>query len=319
VLIATVASATPYQDSGLAAATTYSYNVDSIDASGNVSALSMTASATTLATPDTTAPSTPGSVTAIAVSSSQIDVSWSDATDNVAVTGYRVFRNGVLVATLGNVTTYQDAGLAAATTYSYRIRALDAAGNVSGQSLAASATTLAVLDASPPTTPSTLTASVVSASRVNLTWSAATDNVAVTGYRIYQNGTLLLSVGSVTSYQVSGLSASTTYTYHVDAVDAAGNASVPSPAAVATTLAPDTATLAWDVVVHPTLSGYRVYYGTAPGTYLQLLGSGIDVGNATTHTVTGLSSGTRYYFVVTAYDSSSNESAFSNEVFKDIP
>jgi len=78
------------------------------------------------------------------------------------------------------------------------------------------------------------------------------------------------------------------------------------------------ATLAWDPVIATAVSGYRVYYGSAPGTYEQLFGQGVDVGNVTSYTVNGLGSGTRYYFVVTAYDGS-NESAYSNEVFTDMP
>lgn len=81
----------------------------------------------------------------------------------------------------------------------------------------------------------------------------------------------------------------------------------------------NTATLAWDAVTDASLSGYRVYYGTAPGTYLQSLGQGLNVGNVTTYTVTGLSSGRRYYFAATAYDTAGNESDFSNEAFKDVP
>src|SRR5205807_5433546 len=64
------------------------------------------------------------------------------------------------------------------------------------------------------------------------------------------------------------------------------------------------ATLAWDAVTAANLSGYRIYYGTAPGTYLQSVGQGLNVGNVTTYTVAGLSSGTRYYFAATAYDTS---------------
>jgi len=82
---------------------------------------------------------------------------------------------------------------------------------------------------------------------------------------------------------------------------------------------PNTVTLTWDVVTDPNLGGYRVYYGTAPGTYLQSPGSGEDAGKSTLHTVTGLSSATTYYFTATAYDTSNNESTFSNEVVKVIP
>ena len=77
------------------------------------------------------------------------------------------------------------------------------------------------------------------------------------------------------------------------------------------------AVLTWDAVTNPSLAGYRIHYGTTRGTYPQFL----DVGSVTIYTVTtGLNSGTTYYFVATAYDSSNppNESGFSNEVCKVI-
>jgi len=86
------------------------------------------------------------------------------------------------------------------------------------------------------------------------------------------------------------------------------------------TTASNIAILAWDAPVPSTnFSGYRLYYGTAPGTYQQASGQGISVGNVTTYTVMGLSHGTRYYFAVTSFDTAGNESGYSNEVFKDIP
>ena len=151
--------------------------------------------------PDRDAPSTPTGLTVSAVSPSQINLAWTASTDNVAVTGYRVYRNGVLLATLGNVGAYQSTGLSASTTYSYTVQALDAAGNASAQSTAAIVTTPATLDTVAPSTPSGLVATAVSASRINLSWSASTDNVAVTGYRVFQNGALLISLGNVTAYQ----------------------------------------------------------------------------------------------------------------------
>jgi chitodextrinase len=309
---------TTYQDTGVSPLTTYSYNVDAIDATGNVSGLSAAAVVTTPNTPDATAPTTPTGLTASAISSSQIVLGWTASTDNVAVTGYQVFRGGVLLTTLGNVPTYQDGGLNAATTYTYRVRAIDAAGNASGLSTSASATTLAAPDTIAPTIPTGLSASAISSSRIKLNWSASTDNVGVMGYRVYRNNVFLETVGTVTTYESTGLNASTAYFYNVDAIDAAGNASGISTAATATTLAPNTATLAWDAVTDPNLSGYRVYYGTAPGVYIQAAGQGLNVGKVTTHTVTGLGSGT-YYFAVTAFDAGNNESVYSNEVFKDVP
>jgi len=80
------------------------------------------------------------------------------------------------------------------------------------------------------------------------------------------------------------------------------------------------ASITWDAVADPNLSGYRIYYGTASGTYLQPLGQGLNVeSNVITHTVTGLSGGKRYYFAATAYDAAGNESGYSNEVFEDVP
>jgi hypothetical protein len=76
-----------------------------------------------------------------------------------------------------------------------------------------------------------------------------------------------------------------------------------------------TAVLEWDPVVAADLSGYRVHYGTASGSYQQT----VNAGSSTAYTLNGLSSGTRYYFAVTALDSSGQESGYSNEVFKDIP
>ncbi len=92
------------------------------------------------AAPDTTPPSVPTGLSATAVSSTQINLSWTASTDNVGVTGYDVFRNGTQVGTT-TTTSYQDTGLTADTTYSYTVAAYDAAGNVSAQSTAASATT----------------------------------------------------------------------------------------------------------------------------------------------------------------------------------
>lgn len=79
------------------------------------------------------------------------------------------------------------------------------------------------------------------------------------------------------------------------------------------------ASLTWDPVTDAALSGYRVYFGTAPGAYLQAAGQGLNAGNSTAFALTGLNSGTRYYFAVTAYSTVNLESAFSNEAVKDMP
>jgi hypothetical protein len=89
-------------------------------------------------------------------------------------------------------------------------------------------------------------------------------------------------------------------------------------AVVCSTGGPVPAALTWDAVTGAT--GYRIYYGTVPGSYLQSRGQGLDVGNVTTYALTGLNSGMTYYFAATAYGSSipPNEGGFSNEVCKTI-
>jgi chitodextrinase len=184
---------------------------------------------------DTTAPSIPTGLTAMAISSSQINLSWTASTDNVGVTGYKIYRNGSQVATTAG-TSYQDTGLTASTSYTYAVAAYDAAGNTSAKSGTVNATTQSggTADTTPPSTPTGLTATAISSSQINLSWTASTDNVDVTGYRIYRGGVqIATSVG--TSYSNTGLTPSTSYTYAVAAYDAAGNHSSPSASASATT------------------------------------------------------------------------------------
>jgi chitodextrinase len=91
---------------------------------------------------DTTAPSTPASVTATATSSTRVDVSWAASSDDTGVTGYGIYRDGSLAGTVdGSTTTYADTSLAAGTTYSYTVDAFDAAGNRSVESAPVQVTT----------------------------------------------------------------------------------------------------------------------------------------------------------------------------------
>lgn len=97
--------------------------------------------------PDTTPPSTPGTPTATAASTSQINLSWSASSDNIGVTEYRIYRNGAYLDSVGGSTlSYSNTGLAAGTTYTYRISAKDAAGNESAQSGQRDETTWLIID-----------------------------------------------------------------------------------------------------------------------------------------------------------------------------
>ena len=130
---------TSFTNSGLTASTTFRYQVRAIDAAGNVSAVSNTVTAATQSGGgDTQAPTVPGNFRITSTTANSIALAWNASTDNVAVTGYQVFRapgaSGGTFAQVGTSTgtTFTDTGLTASTTYRYQVRATDAAGNLSG-------------------------------------------------------------------------------------------------------------------------------------------------------------------------------------------
>jgi fibronectin type 3 domain-containing protein len=235
-LLATVSGSTlTYADKAVSQTSTYTYMVQATDAAGNISALSASASATT---PDITPPSVPTALVATATKTPEVDLSWTASTDNVGVTGYDVYRNGssTPLATLsGSTLTYADKAVSDATKYSYKVDAFDAAGNHSAQSASASATTP---DVTPPTVPTGLTAVMTTKPQVNLNWNASTDNVGVFGYTIYRGGTMLATVsGSTLTYADTAVVDLNSYSYTVDAFDAAGNHSAQSAPALVKTAA----------------------------------------------------------------------------------
>src|SRR3989442_11317826 len=126
---------------GMLATTTYHYRVKSRDAAGNLATSADFTFTTLIAAPDITQPSVPTNLSASAVSSSQINLTWTASTDNVGVAGYQVFRGGVTIATV-TATAYSEAGLTPGTSYSYTVAAYDGAGKGSAQSTAAIAVTL---------------------------------------------------------------------------------------------------------------------------------------------------------------------------------
>ena len=144
------------------------------DLAGNLSGYSSIQNATTQAGPDTQAPTVPAGLSATPVSATQINLAWTASTDNVGVTGYRVERcQGAGCANFVQVgapagASFNDTGLAAATSYSYRVRAADLAGNLSGYSSVQSATTQAGPDTQAPTVPAGLSATVYRRARSTL-------------------------------------------------------------------------------------------------------------------------------------------------------
>ncbi|MFI1978268.1 discoidin domain-containing protein [Streptomyces wedmorensis] len=181
------------------------------------------------ATGDTQAPSAPTGLAYTEPATGRIRLTWTAATDDTAVTGYDVYANGSLLTSVaGDVTTFTD-NRPANQTVSYHVRARDAAGNQSGDSNTVTRTA-DTGDTQAPTAPANLAFTEPAGGQVKLTWTAATDDTAVTGYDVYANGTLRTTVaGGVTTY-TDTQPASATVTYRVRARDAAGNQSVDSNA-----------------------------------------------------------------------------------------
>jgi hypothetical protein len=235
-VITTVPNAVNYLDNGLTQTTSYSYTVQAIDGSGNLSGVSSIATATTpvLSNPQTlptsptntgnrwpfenwlsqigarvagilapiqdlTAPTVPASFIATAVSGVEIDLSWTASTDpDDSVSKYNIVRNpgGVNITVLAPTTTFHDTGLSSSTTYSYTISATDTNANTSATA-AASATTQFV-DTTPPTIPANFLATTVSTSAIDLSWTASTDpDDSVSVYTITRNpGNVTITVNA---------------------------------------------------------------------------------------------------------------------------
>jgi chitodextrinase len=231
-------TATSFDDSTVSPTTTYSYVVKAFDAAGNLSPASNSSSATTPCTGDCTAPSTPtgltGSASTVGTTAVKVSLSWNASTDNVGVTSYVVLRGGTVIATGVGTNSYSDTTVQPNTNYSYTVEAKDAAGNVSGQSNTFSVKTPSISDTQAPTVPTNVSATAISSTQVNVSWSASTDNVGVDHYLVLRNGVLVGTV-STTTFGDGSVSGGTTYNYTVEAVDSSGNTSASSTAATVTT------------------------------------------------------------------------------------
>lgn len=112
------------------------------DAAGNTTTSAARTVTVSNAVSDTTAPTVPTGLAGVGVSGSQIDLTWNASTDAVGVVGYKIFRNGTQVGTSTTGTAYSSTGLTPSTSYTYRVSAYDAAGNVSAQSTSVAVSTL---------------------------------------------------------------------------------------------------------------------------------------------------------------------------------
>ena len=183
---------------------------------------------------DTQAPTAATNLAVTGTTSNTVSLSWTAGTDNVAVTSYDIYLNGVLKTAVSGLTA-TITGLSASTTYSFYVIAKDAAVNSSPASNAVDVTTTVVIpDSQIPTAPSNLAVTGSSSSTISLSWTASTDNIRVISYDVYVNSTFKTSVSGTTAI-VNGLTPVTTYSFYVIAKDAAANSSAQSNSVNGTT------------------------------------------------------------------------------------
>jgi endonuclease I/chitodextrinase len=187
-------------------------------------------------TSDTEVPTVPLNISLSNNTTTSINATWTASTDNVAVTIYEIYANGILNGTNAN-NNYTLTNLDSGTTYAITVLAKDIAGNASTQSSSVNGTTLT--DVSPPTIPKSVTISNETGTSFKIDWAPSTDDSGVTGYEVFVDD-VFKETTTTTSYTVIGLNSETTYSISVLAKDSANNKSAKSAAINATTSVPTT-------------------------------------------------------------------------------
>ncbi len=288
-----------YTDTGLPLGTHFYYRVKATNASGS--------SAFTTTLDVLTPPAAPTLTSVTPVSATKITIAWASVP---GATSYQLERslNNSTWTSLGTTAspTYDDTTVAAGTRYYYRIRAVNS-GGTSTPSGTANALTM-------PATPTTFTATVISGTQVNLSWSTATGATSYSLERSADAGatwSLLAASQAGTTYSDTSASAGVTYTYRVKAINTSGNSGPVSataltwpgtPAGLAATVTANSATLTWTAV--PGAASYSVERSTNGGTTWTAVGSP----TAATFSNTGLAAGTAYSYRVRATNASGSSS-----------
>jgi len=217
-------AAPPYTVDGLECGESVKFAVAAVDGAGNKSVrASVVVSAAACA--DTSAPSAPANFRQEGATATSVALAWDASTDDVAVAGYGVYVGGIAIGTAAGP-SFTVTGLTCGATSAVEVDAFDAAGNRSPRAMAW-VTTVACGDLTPPSAPGNLAVGTITATSVALAWAASSDNVAVAGYNVYRNGAKVGSV-SGTSFADTNLTCGTSYSYGVEAYDAAANTSTRS-------------------------------------------------------------------------------------------
>lgn len=217
-----------YPATGLTPGTNYTFEVAAVNSSGVSSAWSPASSATTQSNAPT--PSVPTGIVVQTYSSTQLNVFWDAAPSSENVASYKLRVDGSQIISGITYLSFPVTGLLANTTHSFEVAAVNSTGMSSAWSSPASATTAAA-----PSAPTITQVDVISSTQINVYWSGAQAGENVAGYNVRMNGSQVLTGFTYLSFPFSGLSPSTTYTFQVQAVDAAGGVSAWSTEASATT------------------------------------------------------------------------------------
>ena len=180
---------------------------------------------------DTEAPSVPSGLTVTNTTTYSIDLSWTASTDNIGVSSYDVYVDGNLEASTSNI-NYTITGLSSNITYDLTVSARDIADNVSPQS--APLTVVTQEDTEAPSVPMNIVISDETDVSFKITWDPSTDNTEVIHYNIYIDN-IFYDMINISSYTVYDLTASTTYSVTLEAVDGLNNTSAQSVPVNATT------------------------------------------------------------------------------------
>ena len=295
-----------------AAGTAYLLKVRACDAAGNCSADSGVVTVNVPEVSDVTPPSVPANLKASA-SGPQFLLSWDASTDDTSVSGYQILEGGAIMGT-SSATNFNFGPVVVGQTYNFSVKAFDAKNNFSDPSNAVSVT---ASDSVPPNAPANLKA-VLSGSQATLSWTEATDNIAVTGYQIFESG-LQVDTTPSTNYTVNNLLSGKSYNYLVKAVDAAGNVSAPSNPVTVGVAGPSAPTY---LIAYSTGSSIYVSWTTSSGaTGFAVYRNDVFYKNIDTSSFydSSVLAGQTYTYKVQAYNASNNYSGFSNSMSVSLP